>query len=246
MSESHREHSAANPALEPVAGTCAAGKFLGVVDRHWWTGSAETLVAGVDALIAGGRIIKSGASTTVSQGAGSGRDILVKRYNHKGFFHALGTGLRGSRARRVWAHALALRHADIATPAPLAWFEVRHRGLIQASYLISEFLPIPTLHSLLLENRVSEDDLNQIRSQVRDLIERLHSLGFTHGDLKPTNILCEGTRPLLIDLDAMEAGARPRRFARRRAKDRAALGRRIEIDPAEYARRQKRELRSTD
>jgi len=245
MPESHREYSAANPSLEPVTGTCAAGKFLGVVDRHWYTGSVEALVAGVDALIAEGRTIKSGASTTVSQGTDCGRDILIKRYNHKGFFHALGTRLRGSRARRVWAHALALRHAGIATPAPLAWFEVRRRGLIQASYLISEFLPIPTLHTLLLENRLPQSDLNQIRSQVRDLIERLHALGFTHGDLKPTNILCEGTRPLLIDLDAMEAGARPRRFARRRARDCAALGRRVETDPAEYARRQQRALKST-
>ncbi|MGK2915525.1 MAG: lipopolysaccharide kinase InaA family protein [Porticoccaceae bacterium] len=220
--------------------------FRGVIDRDWFAESPQALIAAIDALIAAGEVIKSNASTTVSKTRYAGRDIVIKRYNRKGLSHALGVTLRGSRARRVWANTLALLPAGIATPAPLAWFEVKRKGLIQAAYLITAFSPAPTLHTLLLENRVSADQWRQILAQVRELVDRLHAFSFTHGDLKHTNILFDGEHPIIIDLDSLEVDANRRRFARKQAEDRAALARRIESDPAEYVRRKKIELNIAD
>lgn len=226
--------------------TCQGKNFRGAFAASFRPDDVAAFVAGIEDLMKTGHWIKSDVPTAVVLCRHNDRNIVIKRYNRKGLVHALGSTLRGSRAPRVWANTLSLLAAGVATPAPLAWFEVIRHGLVSASYLITEFSPAPTLHTLLVKQQVSAPEWQRITRLVRDFIDRLHALGFTHGDVKHTNFLFDGSGLAIIDLDALEVGAPPRRFARKRAKDRAALANRIEADPVEYVRRARNGLNIPD
>ena len=57
-------------------------------------------------------------------------DVVVKRYNHKGFTHSLRHTIKKSRAHRGWLHGHRLVMLDIATPKPLAYIEQIKEKLI--------------------------------------------------------------------------------------------------------------------
>lgn len=225
------------PSAASSYATCSGKNFRGAFARDFQPDDVVGFVNGIEDLMQQGHSIKADVSTAVACCRYGARDIVIKRYNRKGLLHALGCTLRGSRAPRVWANTLALSAAGIATPAPLAWFEIRRRGLVAAAYLITEFSPAPTLHTLFFKQRTPAHEWRRLVALVHDFIDRLHALGFTHGDVKPTNFLFDGDELAVIDLDAVEVGASPRRFARNRARDRAALARRIDGAYAESAAR---------
>ncbi|MHC4326264.1 MAG: lipopolysaccharide kinase InaA family protein, partial [Planctomycetota bacterium] len=83
----------------------------------------------LDELMDGGQILKDGNTCYVSRLSFSGKDVVVKRYNHKGIIHSLRHTIKRSRARRAWLHGHRLGLLNIATPEPLAYIE-RRKGLL--------------------------------------------------------------------------------------------------------------------
>ena len=180
------------------------GGHVGVFVKSFCLG-AEPLdfVGHIDALMDGGQILKKGNTCHLSRVEWNGKDIVVKRYNHKGFLHSLRHTLKRSRARRGWLHAHRLIMLGIPTPRPLAYVEQRRRMLVWRSYFVSEYVAGPNFDDILRQADISESRLAAVRQSIVDLLDKLTLHRITHGDLKHTNILVTEAGPVLIDLDGM-------------------------------------------
>lgn len=166
-----------------------------------------------------GKIIKSGDNIDVCRTAWQGRDVVVKWYKHVSLFHSLRYTFKRSRARRAWTNGRRLLAFDVATPRPLAYID-EHRGpLLWQSFLVTEYVGSPMLHTVLRDERVSDGRKRRIIHQTLRLIDRLGLHGVNHGDMKHTNILCDGNRIVLTDLDGMEVHRLPWLQRQRRGRD---------------------------
>lgn len=181
------------------------GKYPAVFDRSF---CAETdplnFIEQIDALMDKGQSLKNDKTSYVSRLTWNSSDIVVKRYNHRGFIHSLRHTIKKSRARRAWLNAHRLRILEISTPRPLAYFE-QHKGpLVWKSYLVTEFVKGNRLKNLLRDNNITDEERSIITQQVADITGKLGKYLITHGDLKHSNILITENGPVLTDLDAMK------------------------------------------
>lgn len=193
---------------------------IAVFDKVFYLG-AEPLdfVEQVDGLMDRGEIIKNGRTSYVSRLMWNNKDVVVKRYNHKGFIHSLRHTIKGSRARRGWLHAHRLRMLKIATPKPLAYIEKRKGLLLWQSYLVTEYVQGQNLHGFSQNDCITEQHRKRVVQQVVELLERLGKYRISHGDLKHSNILITDNGPVLTDLDAMKAHRWLWMYKARKAKD---------------------------
>lgn len=180
-------------------------KYLAVFDRSF---CAETgplnFMEQIDALMDKGQILKKDNTSYVSRLMWNDSDIVVKRYNHKGFTHSLRHTIKGSRARRAWLYAHRLMILQIATPKPLAYIEQRKGLLVWKSYLVTEYVDGQKLYHFLRNGSVTHQQRSAATRQIMDLLNHLGQYRITHGDLKHTNILITENGPVLTDLDAMK------------------------------------------
>jgi tRNA A-37 threonylcarbamoyl transferase component Bud32 len=139
-------------------------------------------------------IIKMNDSTVVAHVAG----YVMKRWTSNGVGGYLKEFLRGTRAERAAVRAVQLMEAGIPTAEPLAWGATRGWRTGSCSYLIMEELSGVTDLGQWKGGRLS------VLGRFGRLIGDLHGQGFTHRDLKPTNLLVgsDGS-PYLIDLDGL-------------------------------------------
>jgi tRNA A-37 threonylcarbamoyl transferase component Bud32 len=150
-----------------------------------------------------GQTIKGDNTTLVSRLTFNGKDVVVKRYNHKGIIHSLRHTIKKSRARQGWLHAHRLRMLQIDTPKPLAFIEKRRGLLLWQSYLVTEYTRGQKLYDFFNDTSISQEERLTVTQHIMDLFERLGQYRISHGDLKHTNILIADSRPILTDLDAM-------------------------------------------
>lgn len=174
------------------------------------------LLADPDAAIAAGRLLKDGGTCTVAAVG----DCVVKRYNLKSAGHAASRLWRPSRAWHSWREAHRLRFFGIATPAPLALVEERFGPLRRRAWLIVAHCSGPNLLDHLDADR---EPPPAEAAAIVDLFGKLHRLRISHGDLKASNLLWDGERVVLIDLDAMRQHRSAAAHARAWQRDRARL-----------------------
>ena len=186
-----------------------------------------------DALLAGGRALKQGASATVAQLRLDGRELVIKRYNIKGFAHWLKRFWRPSRAWHSWVEGNRLQLLGIATPQPLAVLERRWCWLRGRAYLITEYCggqDIIARFQAFHDGSPPESDLLALDRLFAALLrERI-----SHGDFKGHNLFWDERqgRWSLIDLDAMQQHRSARSFAKAYARDRARFLRNWPADSA--------------
>lgn len=180
------------------------GGYVGVFDKRFCR-EAEALdfAARIDGLMKAGKILKDGRTCYVSRLGWNGKDMVVKRYNHKGLIHSLRHTIKRSRARRVWLHGHRLGMLNIATPRPLAFIERRRGMLVWKSYLVTEYVEGNNLHDFLCDDNVAGRQKSEVCEQIRELLGRLSEHKISHGDLKHTNFLIAADGPVLTDLDGM-------------------------------------------
>ncbi|MGH8434377.1 MAG: lipopolysaccharide kinase InaA family protein [Pseudomonas sp.] len=190
-------------------------------DENW----LAPLLAEPDAAIVAAQPLKLGGSSTVAQVEVSGRLLVVKRYNIKGFMHWLKRFWRPSRAWHSWREANRLEFLGIATPKPLAMLELRTFWLRRRAYLVTEHAAgediiarfKPSLDSSKEAGLPAETELKALDELFAALLrERI-----SHGDLKGTNLLWQDGRWTLIDLDAMQQHRSDGSFASAYGRDRA-------------------------
>jgi len=145
-------------------------------------------------------------STTVGILKGSdfglSRDLLVKRFNYRGFFDFVLHKLFNSRAKRLWKTSLRLYREGLSVPEPVAYEEASFKQ--RNSFFFSSVIEdAESLWSLYRKGHFSED--SGLLERLAGTIAEWHLRGAVHGDLKWPNILVqrtgEGHRLFLIDLD---------------------------------------------
>ena len=155
-----------------------------------------------DALIDSGIRLKSGNTCTVSLATIEGISVVVKRYNIKSFWHAIGRAFRQTRAAASWANAYRLNILGILTPKPIALIEKRFFGLGGKAYFLSEFSDAPDVKSFFEQIKNKNTEATAIK-EIAKLFYRLYLLKLSHGDLKYSNIKMLDGNPCLIDLDSL-------------------------------------------
>lgn len=183
-----------------------------VAVRDAWDGDLAAFAADPEGALHDARVLKDGNSATVFRVRLGGRDLVVKRYNLKGAWHALRRALRPTaRFRMAWLNGQRLRFLGIPTARPLALVENRVGPWRTVAYLAME-----DQGDLDLGVEVETAGLAEQRLiQVVDLFRSLSAAGLVHGDTKASNFLVTAEGVVLVDLDAMREGGSADRDRRR-------------------------------
>lgn len=175
-----------------------------MVDRQFCRDTeAVDFINQIDSLMDSGEILKKGNTSYVSRIKYNDKDIVVKRYNHKGIIHSLRHTIKGSRGKKNWLNSHQLIMLEINTAKPLAYIEQRKGYLLWQSYIVTEFIEGPNLYDLLRDDNVSKECRADIAGRIKDLFDSLSRYNISHSDLKHSNILIVEDAPVLMDLDAM-------------------------------------------
>jgi len=191
------------------------------------------LLATADQQIESGERYKLGGSASVTRVDWHGRMLVLKRYNIKSLWHAVKRGLRESRALHSWRQAHRLLMYGIATPKPLAVIEQRRFGLRGRAYLLTEHCQGADLITCLADYHHQSPPEAYIQA-LEQLLASLIRAQISHGDLKGHNLLWNGGKWHLIDLDAMRQHRCQYRFGKAFARDRARLLRNFPTNSALY------------
>jgi tRNA A-37 threonylcarbamoyl transferase component Bud32 len=144
-------------------------------------------------------IFKRGRSSIV----GSGGGVVVKQFNLRRPTRLVKDLFRRSRALNAFRNAYHLELLGIPTARPIAAADDRRMGFLVRSYFVMQEIKDAT-------------DLGKWRGPTRaaaqgvaELLARLHDEGFSHRDLKETNIVCDTHgRPHLLDLEGLRCVGR--------------------------------------
>ena len=181
------------------------GRYISVFDKAFCQQTAPLgFIEKIDKLMDEGQILKKGNTCYVSRLTWNGKDVVVKRYNHKGFIHSLRHTIKRSRAHRGWLHGHRLGMLGIATPKPLAYIEQLKKKLLWKSYLVTEYVEGQKLHDFLRNSNITSEQRLMVTQQIKKLLDKMGKHRITHGDLKYTNILITDNGPVLTDLDGMK------------------------------------------
>ena len=212
-----------------------AGTFVARFDHSFCDGiDPADLIEQIDALLHAGQTIKDGDTCHVSRLVWNHKDVVVKRYNHKGIVHSLRHTIKKSRARKAWLHAHRLQALKVATPRAVAYFEHRKGLLLWQSYLVTEYVEGRMLHSFIRDDKVTEQHRLDAITQVVDLLNKLWKHRITHGDLKHTNVLITERGPILTDLDAMIVHRWKLPYRSRQKKDVERFLKKTDVSPDLY------------
>lgn len=159
-------------------------------------------------------------TTTVALIHIDGKPLVIKRYNIKGFFHALKRAIQPSRAARCWYHAHLLRSLDINTPRPIAMIEKRFGPLRRQAYFITEYIDGIDGDTIFRDPTQDSIKTQTYADNIIKSIKQLHENLISHGDLKATNFIYQGVEPYFIDLDATRQHASYSKGKRKFARDR--------------------------
>lgn len=154
--------------------------------------AVESILRDPDGFLARARVLKAGRSATV--GAADG--LVLKRHNFRKLLNPIKDLFRGSRGRRDFHKAYHLELCELPTAQVLATADRRILGLPVRSYVLMRELA----DAMDAAHAPDEDLVN-----LAQLLAWLHTDGFTHRDLKETNILFDANGvPHLIDLDGLK------------------------------------------
>lgn len=189
----------------------------------------RALLADPDAALCIGTLLKDGNTATLARIDCEGRTLVLKRYNIKGWRHALSRSWRPSRAWRAWQNAARFGALGIATPLPVAVLERRWGPLRGRAWLLTEHVEASPLAAALRDATAQA----RIARGLRELFAALRVLGRSHGDCKASNFLFDGASVWTLDLDGMRRRPGVRMLERALARDRARLLRNFDGATAE-------------
>ncbi len=196
-----------------------------VVERADLDDELQAWLRRPDAAFEGSELLKDGNSATVCRMRLRGRQVVVKRYNIKSFWHGVLRALQPSRAWVSWRNGHMLRHFGLPTPRPVAMLEQRWGWLRSRAWLVTEAADGPHALEYLAREDLPDDQLQRAVGGIRDIFLGMIATRFSHGDLKATNILMAPEGPVLIDLDAARRHRDVRSFAEAFRKDLARFQR---------------------
>lgn len=179
----------------------------------WWR---EVLVDPEAWLRDPARFFKDSSNVTVARipsPAATYPNLVLRRIKYGRLRQKMRDLFRASRAQRALRRALALEAAQVPVSSAIAAADIRHCRWPSRAYLLSmEIAPARTLKQTVREHQRVPRPLER---PLAELLARLHTAGFTHGDLKATNILLKPDgQPWFIDFDGVrQFSSVPRKWA---------------------------------
>ena len=166
-----------------------------------------------------GHSLKAGNTCTVVHSQLQDHPVVIKRYNIKGWWHALGRAWRPSRAAASWRNAHRLQYYGIQTPQPMLMYERRCLGLRGRAYFVAAYSPWPDAGTFFAQSKDAA-----LRAQVVSALVMLcyqwYLLKISHGDLKASNLqVTDQGEIVVIDLDSMQQHRRTQMALRAHARD---------------------------
>ena len=196
------------------------GRFRGVFEKELAAESpAPQFCDALDTLLREGEVLKDGNTCFVARVRWNQCDVVIKRYNHKGLWHSFRHTLKGSRARRNWLNANRLRFLGIPTARAVAYIDEWRGPLLWQSYFVMHFVPGTPVSSIFRSEQTSDAQKQRIHEQIVCLLHRMAGHGISHGDMKHVNLLFNGDKIILMDLDAMRVGGTGRLWRHRYRRD---------------------------
>lgn len=163
----------------------------------------ERFQANPDALLAQGKMLKSGESSTVVELELLGKRFVLKRFSKKGFGHGLARSFSPSRANNCWRMARVFRALGVATPEPILFMEKRLLWSLRGdSYLLTEKIDAEHLLKQLEANPLLRQNPDSLVRGFQNLFSIMQQYQLSHGDLKATNFLLKNDKLIAIDLNA--------------------------------------------
>jgi tRNA A-37 threonylcarbamoyl transferase component Bud32 len=158
--------------------------------------ATENILADPDSFFARcKKILKQSPSSTV----GLGNGFVLKRSNLRKPTSLVKDLFRRSRAFRAFRKAYHLELVGVPTARAIAAADRRIGGVLLSSYLLMEEIP-----GAITLWKWTGDKSHAARSAA-ELIAALHDAGFTHRDLKASNLVFDSAgKMFLIDLDGLE------------------------------------------
>ena len=209
--------------------------FRGEIAVEYDRPEIRGLLAGLDDRLGGpdAAVLHKGRNTVTALRLaaldGGEFEIAVKEFRVRGLTR-LKTLLSASKARRAWNGARALLQAGLLTAAPVAYGEVRRRGLVvQAVFLAERLMEGTEIRELFRD--CPADTLRPLLAGLARAVRLGHDRGVVHRDLSDGNVLIAGGagekgggefRFYFLDTNRVRRKRRVGRFAR--AKNLIRLG----------------------
>ena len=236
----HRRHARQRQFLKKIFRDCSAfrcersWRSFRVSDRALSTPALRTLLADPDASLQqpGVRFLKQGNTSTLWTVPVDGRQLVIKRYNIKGYAHRLSRAWRRTRAAVSWKNAHRLAMYGILGARPVALHERRFGPLRGRAWLIMEYIEGEDLTRLCGATDAQQEDTAVAIRHMTTLLARLADCAISHGDMKGTNFLQTQQGIAVIDLDAMQEHVSQARFRRAQRHDLQRFMRNWESCPA--------------
>ncbi|MHC4122438.1 MAG: lipopolysaccharide kinase InaA family protein [Planctomycetota bacterium] len=179
--------------------------YIALVKKNFFKDAeANEFIEQIDKLMNEGRILKKGNTSYVSSVNWNGKDVVIKRYNHKGLIHSLRHTIKSSRAKRNWLNSHRLKMLGIPVSNPLAYIEKRKGLVVWQSYFVNKFVQARSFYDFLHDGNVNAEQKTKLNEQVIALFDEMDKYYISHTDPKPANILISDNGPVFIDLDAIK------------------------------------------
>ncbi len=209
-----------NNAKEPGKTVESSGYVKGQVEGAKWVckkssyyGQVKDLINDPDSFINEGKIIKDEAGHTIVSVDIEGKEVIIKRYNVKNFWHRLKRAFKSSRANNYWIACHWLQAVGVDTIEPIGIIEKYRYGLKAETYFLSYRAKGERLEQFIQ----GPDPL--IANRIVSIFRRMGWINFSHGDAKTGNFLLENGYLKVFDLDKAKAGQWDFIFKRKIADD---------------------------
>jgi hypothetical protein len=167
-----------------------SGGSYAVIRRKFDSPELRAFIREPESAFKNAEIIKNSRTTKAALCDIGENLFFLKRYNNKGVGFTFRYIFRKARAFRAFRNAWIFEKLKIPTPKAIAAVSIRKNGIIlEKAFLLCERIntPMDTLDFFreTLENREAR---NTFFIETAALLANAHSQGFTHGDLKMSNV----------------------------------------------------------
>ncbi len=158
-------------------------------------------------------------TTTVACVTIADKKLVIKRYNHKNFWHALKLQFRESHALRSFWYAHFLRKLNIKTIKPVAVIQKQSGVIKKATYFISEYLDGMKGCEYFHDNSQQEQHWPKTIEAVVMMFGAMKQNQLYHGDFHFGNLVIVNHEPYLLDFDRIAQVKSKKKFNKLRKKD---------------------------
>lgn len=116
--------------------------------------------------------------------------FVVKKYKVPNFANRIiYTLFRKSKAQRAYDNALKILRFGVSTPFPVAYIEIKKKGIFHTGYFVSEYMNHPTLANYKNIN-LSKEENNNFKEDFLNFTIELHEKNILPLDYNTGNIFC--------------------------------------------------------